>query len=265
MYNSGTALASGMDDLSLSVMMLSLGKITRPVPESREWVSLMSRARDNAGAGGAERALSEVMTALDSVFDDSPLFGIEWEPLGSPEPEARSLDAIALTYACSYGDAYDLFADSYCTTFNELYVMARCMEKLECWNAVARLYDRMSRIYYRDSQNESTKYNKFLYRLAMLKEYHFGMSGKDIMRNLFINNTEKVSLLIELRKMLLQDDMLDSVDNEAVMRFLDAKSSNEDFATYAKRVKREKPYVWEGLLSFLRGIHLCCENRLLVQ
>ncbi len=242
-----------MAELSACMMASFMSSIeVTPSKETRDF----DHAWAMASAGQVEAALDGLLSSIYSRYDDGPLFGQRWEVIPHESDAGKLLNSIGLLYSCRYAEAEDLLCTLSKKTFSSQAVLARCMEKMSCRNAVERIYSEMYGRYLAEGATDTPVYRNFLYRYAIDGLHGTEQDAAVIIRNLFTLEPDNDTLLSALRDLLTSGMAPDMPPNETVYRFYDLAVSAEEFLGYAGKVRRENPSEWDGFLLFITGLEI---------
>lgn len=245
--NSTSSNTIGMAELSANMMASFMSSIeVKPSLETKDFEC----AWDLASKGMVKQALDVVTACIDSRYDDEVLFGQRWEVIEGDSEASKLLNSIGLLYSCRYAEAEDILNTLQSESFRSQTIKARCMEKMECWNAVERIHAELYAMYLKDGCKDDAMYRNFLYRYAV----QTGNKDFRIMRDLYIKDQQSDTLLSGVRSVLTSCMAPDMPDNEMVYRFYDLAVSENDFIGYARRTENTNPSEWEGFISFLSSL-----------
>jgi hypothetical protein len=243
----------GMAELSACMIASFMSSIE--VTPSEE-TQAFDRAWALASAGQVETALDGLLSSIYSRYDDGALFGQSWVVIPLESDTGKLLNSIGLLYSCRYAEAEDLLCTLSEKTFRSQAVLARCMEKMSCRNAVERIYSEMYERYLADGTPDTPMYRNFLYRYAIDGLHGTGQAAAVIMRYLFMLEPDNNTLLSALRGLLTSGMAPDMPPDETIYRFYDLAVSDEEFLECAGKIRGENPPEWEGFTSFVAGLEL---------
>lgn len=236
-----------MAELSADMMASFMSSIeVKPSLETADF----DNAWELASQGMVPSALEVVTKCIDSRYDDEPLFGQSWEVIEDEAEDCKLLNGIGLLYSCRYAEAEDILVTLKAESFRSQTIKARCLEKMECWNAVERIHAELYGLYLKDRRKDDAMYRNFLYRYAM----QTGNRDFRIMRDLYIQDPQSDILLSSLRSVLTSRMVPDMPDNEMVGQFYNLAISGNEFIRNARRTENTNPSDWEGFISFLGSL-----------
>ncbi len=139
---------------------------------SMDEIILSVRAVRNCIVRGLyEKAWEEFVTLLDSLNDDSAIFGRTWGVIDSKDHFAQRLNVVTLIYSGRYEEALDLSDTIICNDFDYMFIKARCYELLGWWPGVSEIYWKLGWQYEHSNNRNDLKYLKYHYRRDILKNH----------------------------------------------------------------------------------------------
>ena len=230
-------------------------------------VSLYGMAAQESNKCNYKNAREYMKQALACVVDDECLQGFEWLSFESDNIDNQILNATGLYYdgrkaesefiLSSYGSAIDDNLDA-------LYILARCYEDREEWEAVESTYQKMLAIQERffETGQDSPAFRKMRYRLAILNEKVFGDPGAGLMRQLITENPGYDKYHQAIRAMLANnEEAIEEAkevddDNILVKMIVDKNIDEETYITKLREEREGRTRMWSEYRSFINNIGL---------
>ena len=230
-------------------------------------VSLYEMAAQESNKCNYKNAREYMKQALACVVDDKCLQGFEWLAFESDNIDNQILNATGLYYDGRKGEA-EFILSSYGSAIDDnldaLYVLSRCYEDREDWEAVESTYQKMLAIQVRyfESGQDSPSFRKMRYRLAILNEKVFGDPGAGLMRQLITENPGYDKFHQAMRWMLannedaIEDAQEEDEDNVLVKMMFDKEVDDDSYMTKLNEEREGRTKLWSGYRSFINNIGL---------
>ena len=144
-----------------------------------------------------------------------------------------------------------------------LYVLSRCKEDREEWQAVEPLYYAMISLWdaLRDKGLDAETFRKIRYRLAILNERVYHDPGAGLMRQLMAENPAYASFHAALRWMLqaneeaVKEAALEE-DNPLVDMIISGKATEEEFLARVDAARKGRTVEWQAYRRFVNNLKL---------
>ena len=230
-------------------------------------ISLYNMAAQESIKCNYKNAKEYMKQALACVVDDECLQGFEWLSFQSDNMDNQILNATGLYYDGRKGEA-EFILSSYGNAIDDnldaLYILSRCYEDKEDWEAVESIYMKMLAIQERffETGQDSPSFRKMRYRLAILNEKVFGDPGAGLMRQLITENPGYDKYHNAIRWMLANnEDATEEADNEDDSNYLvkmlfDKTIDDSEYMTKIKEERENKTQAWSEYRSFIKNIGL---------
>lgn len=261
------------DAVVLSRELLA-GQTEAPFLKERDYdsavMALFALAKDAAVNGDTDMAKYMISKAMSHVADDRCLMGKGWTPSWKGDYDSRFVDAFGAFYSGDHTTALALLSSmgvGVLYDFDALYLKARCLEQLNRWDEVKKLYSALvdMSVKERDKGSDSESFRKVSYRVAVLNESIFNESGIGIMRQLLVENPYYDRYLVDIRWMLsgheenklaFETESSYATTNPIIEAIYDATISDEKFIEICDSERSVRSQVWTGFRKYLNSMKL---------